>query len=177
MTMPTDLTLPPQSTRPAMPDPGTAAQTGSAPMGEVELLTFRVGAHEYSVDIMSVREIRGWTHATSLPHAPPYVRGVINLRGTVLPVLDLALRLGLDDDGPGERNVIIVVDSGGRSVGLRVDAVSDILSVSRADLQPPPDLSGNEAQTFVHALTLIDERMIRVLDLRHVMPQGVDAGS
>jgi purine-binding chemotaxis protein CheW len=147
------------------------------PLADVELLTFRVGDHEYSVDIMSVREIRGWTHATSLPHAPPYVRGVINLRGTVLPVLDLALRLGLDDEGPGERNVIIVVDSEGRTVGLRVDAVSDILTIPQAELQAPPDIAGDTAQVFVRALTLIEGRMVRVLDLRCVMPERQEAAS
>ncbi len=103
---------------------------------EIELLSFHVGDHEYSVDIMSVREIRGWTHTTSLPHSPEFVRGVINLRGTVLPVIDLDLRLGLDGSEPSERNVIIVVDIQGRSLGLRVDAVSDILSIPLDAMTP-----------------------------------------
>ena len=150
----------------------TPAQTD-----EVELLTFHVGGHEYSVDIMSVREIRGWTHATSLPHAPDYVRGVINLRGMVLPVLDLSRRLGLEDTGPDERNVIIVVDSGGRTVGLRVDAVSDILTVPIAELQPPPNLASTDAACFVRALTLIEGRMVRVLDLSSVMPETGEAAA
>ena len=89
---------------------------------QTEYLSFRIGDSEYSVEIMSVREIRGWTRTTSLPHAPHFVRGVINLRGTVLPVVDLALRLGLDASEPEERNVIIVVDVGTRVMGLRVDA-------------------------------------------------------
>ena len=142
--------------------------------GEVELLTFRVGGHGYAVDIMSVREIRGWAHATSLPHAPPHVRGVINLRGTVLPVLDLALRLGIEIDVPTDRSVVIVVDCGGRTVGLRVDAVTDIVTLPRDHLQPPPDLAGSEAQACICALTLIDGAMVRVLDLAGVMPPRVD---
>ena len=144
---------------------------------DLELLTFRSGGHEYSVDIMSVREIRGWTRATSLPHAPDYVRGVINLRGTVLPVVDLSLRLGLETEEPNDRNVIIGADVGGRMVGLRVDAVSDILSVPRSDLKPPPDMAADEDQSFVSALTIIDGRMVRVLDLPAVLPPGTEAAA
>lgn len=143
---------------------------------ELELLSFRVGDQEYSVDIMSVREIRGWTRATSLPHSPAYVRGVINLRGTVLPVIDLAQRLGLPSGGLTDRNVIIVVDINGRTVGLLVEAVSDILSIPRNELSPPPDLAADASQTFISALTIVDGRMIRVLDLGSVMP-ALDAAA
>lgn len=153
-------------------DEGT--QNASA---EVELLSFRVGDAEYSVDIMSVREIRGWTRATSLPHSPGYVRGVINLRGSVLPVIDLALRLGLDAEEPNDRNVIIVVDVSGRSVGLRVDAVSDILSFSRNDMQAPPDMAADRDLGFVQSLTVVDGRMIRILDLAAVVPSARDTAA
>jgi purine-binding chemotaxis protein CheW len=135
---------------------------------QTEYLSFRIEDNEYSVEIMSVREIRGWTRTTSLPHAPPFVRGVINLRGTVLPVVDLAVRLGLDASEPEERNVIIVVDVGSRVMGLRVDAVSDILAFSDDQLQPPPDMTSKSR--FVRALTILDERMVRVLDLEAVLP-------
>ena len=149
----------------------------SSDQNDLELLTFRTGNHEYSVDIMSVREIRGWTRATSLPHAPNYVRGVINLRGTVLPVVDLSMRLGLETDEPSDRNVIIVVDILGRTVGMRVDAVSDILSVPRSSLQAPPGMSADEDQSFVSALTIIEGRMVRVLDLVSVLPPGTEAAA
>lgn len=135
---------------------------------QTEYLSFRIEDNEYSVEIMSVREIRGWTRTTSLPHAPPFVRGVINLRGTVLPVVDLAVRLGLDASEPEERNVIIVVDVGSRVMGLRVDAVSDILAFSDDQLQPPPEMTSKSR--FVRALTILDERMVRVLDLEAVLP-------
>ena len=143
---------------------------------EQELLSFRVGDAEYSVDIMTVREIRGWTRATSLPHAPSYVRGVINLRGAVLPVIDLALRLGLPVEELHDRNVIIVVDVDGRNVGIRVDAVSDILAVPKSALQQPPDMNSDRDYGFVQALTIVDGRMIRILDLGAVVPsKGVAA--
>ena len=137
-----------------------------------EFLSFRIGESEYSVEIMSVREIRGWTRTTSLPHAPRFVRGVINLRGTVLPVVDLAMRLGLEETDPEERNVIIVVDVGARVMGLRVDAVSDILSFTRDQLQPPPDVATSSNAPFVKALTVLDDRMVRLLDLEVVLPTG-----
>lgn len=139
---------------------------------EVELLSFRLAEQEYSVDIMQVREIRGWTRATPLPHAPAHVRGVINLRGTVLPVVDLSTRLGMPPVEGDARNVIIVVQVGSQSAGLLVDAVSDILALPRSELQPPPDLIADTAHSFVQALTIVDGRMIRVLDLTAVLPDS-----
>ncbi|WP_172330924.1 chemotaxis protein CheW [Mangrovicoccus sp. HB161399] len=138
--------------------------------GEIELLSFRVGEQEYSVDIMSVREIRGWTKATPLPHAPSFVRGVINLRGTVLPIVDLASRLGLPSGEDSSRNVIIVVHVDGQTLGLLVNAVSDILSIPQDDMQVPPELAADVSHTFIRALTIYEGRMIRVLNLEAVMP-------
>lgn len=139
---------------------------------EIELLSFLVGGQDYSVDIMSVREIRGGAQATSLPHSPSYVRGVINLRGTVLPIMDLSKRLGMPDEQKNDRNVIIVVAVGERTVGLMVDAVSDILSISEEDMQPPPEMRIDQDRNFVSALTIVNDRMIRVLDLNAVMPES-----
>ena len=133
--------------------------------GTIELLTFQLAGHEYALDIMSVREIRSWTRATPLPHAPTCMRGVINLRGTVLPVLDLGDRLGLLPQVQSERAVIIVVTQGESLTGLLVDAVSDIVALTKDDLQPPPDLANGAATGMVSALTLIEERMVRVLNL------------
>lgn len=137
---------------------------------ELELLSFRLADEEYSVDIMSVREIRGWTRATPLPHAPAHVRGVINLRGTVLPVVDLSVRLGMEPVRGDARNVIIVVQVGNQTAGLLVNAVSDILALPRSELQPPPELAADAAHSFIEALTIVEGRMIRVLDLTAVLP-------
>lgn len=131
----------------------------------VELLTFQLSDQEYSLNIMSVREIRSWTKATPMPHAPSFMRGVINLRGTVLPVMDLAERLGLPRREHSDRNVIIVVKEGETLTGLLVDAVSDIITVKKEDLQPPPDTATQASPAVIRALTLIDDRMIRILDL------------
>ena len=148
------------------------AAGGAAATGETEYLSFGLGDAEYSVEIMSVRESRGWTRTTSLPHSPSYVRGVINLRGAVLPVIDLAVRLGLPATEPEDRNVIIVVDVETRTMGRRVDAVSDILTLSQDQLHPPPDVATSPGARFVKALTILDDRMVRVLDLAQVMPSS-----
>lgn len=137
---------------------------------EIELLSFLVGGQDYSVDIMSVREIRGGATATSLPHSPDYVRGVINLRGTVLPIMDLAKRLGMNTEVDSDRNVIIVVAIEERTVGLMVDAVSDILAIPEEEMQPPPEMPADNERNFVSALTIVDGRMIRILDLNAVLP-------
>ncbi|MEM6759567.1 MAG: chemotaxis protein CheW [Pseudomonadota bacterium] len=135
----------------------------------VELLTFKLGQQEYSLDIMCVREIRGWTQATPLPHAPSYMKGVINLRGTVLPVIDLAQRLGLPVTEQSDRNVIIVVKHDDTLAGLLVDAVSDIIALEDDDMKPPPDAAVGSQAGVVKSITLIDDRMIRALELSHLV--------
>ncbi len=136
-----------------------------------ELISFRIGEQEFCVDIMAVREIRGWTPATPVPHSPPFVRGVINLRGAVLPVIDLAERLGLGRAVETARHVIIVVQIGSRIVGLLVDAVCDILSTADHVVQRTPDLAGDQMQNFVRGLIALDGRMISLLDLDLVLDQ------
>lgn len=138
-----------------------------------ELISFRIGVQEFCVDIMVVREIRGWTQATALPRTPPYLRGVINLRGVVLPIVDLAARLGFPAAAPTERHVIIVAQIAGGSqlVGLLVDAVSDILTVADEAIQPPPDLATGTIREFVDGLLAIDGRMISLISLQHLLPR------
>ena len=135
-----------------------------------ELISFRIGAQEFCVDIMEVREIRGWTPATALPQAPVFVRGVINLRGAVLPIVDLGARLGLGTADPTARHVIIVAQVQNQIVGLLVDAVSDILTVTDDVIQPTPDVASDTAKTFVRGLLAIDGRMISLIGLERVLP-------
>lgn len=140
-----------------------------------ELISFRIGTQEFCVDVMSVREIRGWTPTTPLPHAPTYVRGVINLRGVVLPVVDLGGRLGLSMTDPTARHVIIVTRIGNQIVGLLVDAVCDILTVSENAIQTTPDLEYDTNKTFVRGLLPIDGRMISLITLENVLPAEAKA--
>jgi purine-binding chemotaxis protein CheW len=136
-----------------------------------ELISFRIGAQEFCVDIMAVREIRGWTAATALPQSPSFVCGVINLRGAVLPIVDLAARLGFESSETSERSVIIVCQIGEQVVGLLVDAVSDILSVTDDVIQATPDVGSDTAKTFVRGLLAIDGRMITMIGLERILPE------
>lgn len=139
----------------------------------MEVIAFKVHEDEYCVDIMSVREIRGWTPATRLPHVPPYVCGVINLRGAVLPIIDLAARFGFARTEPSERNVIIVAQIDGQLFGLLVDAVSDIMSITSDDLQPTPNIGSEQARVFVKNVIAREDQMIRFIDLKQILPQAM----
>ncbi|MFP5481049.1 MAG: chemotaxis protein CheW [Alphaproteobacteria bacterium] len=135
-----------------------------------ELVSFRVGGQDFCVDIMSVREIRGWTPATVLPHAPAYILGVINLRGAVVPIVDLAARMGLEPIRPDARHVIVICVVDNQTVGFLVDAVSDILSVKRTLIQPTPAVSSDITRAFFEGVIAIEQRMLRLIDIEAVLP-------
>lgn len=140
-----------------------------------EFVSFRISDQEFCVEIMSIREIRGWTQETILPHAPEFVRGVINLRGTVLPIVDLAGRLGLGLTEPTPRHVIVVAQLGGQMVGLLVEAVSDILSLKDEDIQPPPDVCSELVKKFMRGVVSTDDRMINLIELEDVLQTAQEA--
>ncbi len=131
-----------------------------------QLITFQMADKLLGVDIMAIREIRAWTPTTAIPHAPSFVRGVVNLRGTVLPVIDLSERLGWGRIDPTGRHVIIVLQIGSQLNGLIVDSVNDIVRVEPAEMQPPPELSQAGAERFLEGLIAVEDRMAMVLDLR-----------
>ncbi len=141
----------------------------------LELISFCIGDQEYCLDIMAVREIRGWTVATPLPHSPSYVRGVINLRGAVLPIIDLKARLGLGAAEPSARSVIIVVHIGKRLVGLLVDGVSEILAAERSSVQPTPNVGCDSVAQFVRGIIAMEGRMISWIALDEILPEDADA--
>jgi purine-binding chemotaxis protein CheW len=141
-----------------------------------ELIAFRIGEQEFCVDIMNVREIRGWTPATPLPRSPSYMKGVINLRGIVLPIIDLGARFGLATAEPTARHVIMVAHIGCRLVGLLVDAVSDIVQLTDSTIQPTPDVASDHVNTFVQGIYAVEGgRMISLIDLNHVLPAESEA--
>jgi len=130
-----------------------------------ELITFEVNGQIFGIDIMSIREIRAWTPVTPLPRVPHYVAGVVNLRGTVLPVVDLAARLGWRPTEATHRHAIIVAQIDGQARGLIVDSVSDIVTIPDGALQPPP-VTGDDAMIqFIEGLAAIDDTMVMVLAL------------
>ncbi|MWD26481.1 chemotaxis protein CheW [Aquicoccus sp. SCR17] len=138
-----------------------------------EVVAFRVSGQDFCFDIMSVREIRGWTETTLLPHAQPYVKGVINLRGSVVPVVDLSERLGLGAIEPGPRHVIIITVIGSQTVGLLADVVSDILTVNEEDIQPVPEIAADEVKAYISGVVVVEGKMIRKMDLSRVLPTAI----
>lgn len=148
-----------------MIDPTIAA---SSP--ENEFIAFRLGRQDFCVEIRSVREIRGWTEETIIPHAPQYVRGAINLRGAVLPIVDLSDLLGMGPAIPTERHAIVVVQLEEQVIGLIVDAVSDILTLSDASIQPTPDIASDLAKRFIRGTASIESQLVSVMDLQNVLP-------
>ncbi len=138
------------------------ASTKAAPR---ELISFYIAEQSFCIDIMAVREIRGWTSATPLPHAPSTSRGVINLRGAVLPVVDLGSLLGLSATAATKQNVIIVVESVGQVVGLLVDGVSDILTLTNEMLQPAPPIAAGAGISNIAGLVEIEGRLLTLLRL------------
>ena len=136
---------------------------------EVEFVTFSAGKQSFSIEITQVREIRRWSPVTALPHAPHEVLGVMNLRGSVIPIYDLAARFGLGQTPENPRNVIVVAMHGGQTVGLLVEAVSEILSVSREQIQETPDIRSEMARQSITGVIPIENGMTRVIDLGAVL--------
>jgi purine-binding chemotaxis protein CheW len=134
-----------------------------------ELITFGIANQRFGIDIMTVREIRAWSPVTRLPRVPDYVAGVVNLRGAVLPVIDLAARLGWTPTEATPRNPIIVIEHDGQMRGLIVHDVADIVSIEAGSLQLP-DAMGDETIThFLEGIAPLGEEMVMVLDLMRLM--------
>jgi purine-binding chemotaxis protein CheW len=147
-------------------------------VGKSDVVAFKLADQDFCIDIGLVREIRGWTPTTMLPHAPDYVKGVINLRGSVVTVVDLSARLGFGAATPSHRHVVIIAMHAGRIVGLLADLVSDILPINDDHIQAVPDIASNPAREFiVGMITLEDGRILRKIDLAQLLPtaHGVDA--
>jgi purine-binding chemotaxis protein CheW len=147
---------------------GILMQASHLPASGSELISVKVGDQLFAIDIMSVREIRGWNTSTPLPHAPAYVLGMINLRGAVLPVLDLSARLGLAPRRPDSSSVVVVAELGGRPVGLLVDAVCDIVTLNDGELQAPPEVGADIR--FVRGVITLGQDIIILLDLDDALP-------
>ncbi|HKX36411.1 MAG TPA: chemotaxis protein CheW [Rhizorhapis sp.] len=137
---------------------------------DVRLITVRAGSQDFGIDMLAVREIRGWSEPTPLPQAPSYVRGMVQLRGVVIPVIDLGDRLGLGAAAPTAKSVLVVVERNAQLVGLLVDSVSDLVVLPQASLQPAPQLQGNPATAFVAATVALEGRILGALRLDSVIP-------
>ncbi|MDF3981055.1 chemotaxis protein CheW [Luteibacter sp. PPL201] len=151
-----------------MNQPASNAATAEA----AQYLSVNLGNEEYGVDILAVREIRGWTAVTRIPQAPPYVLGVLNLRGAIVPVLDLRLRFGLAREEYTATTVCVIVMVAGRQFGVVVDAVSDVVEVAPDGVRPVPDMGTTVDTEYLKGLTSVGERMVLLLDVdRLLQPQ------
>jgi len=130
-----------------------------------QYLTFKLHQEEYGVEILKVQEIKGFTQVTPVPNTPAYVRGVINLRGTVVPVLDLRARFRMESADYNQFTVIIVVNLHDRIVGLVVDAVSDVLNFRHEDVEPTPDFGVGVDTSFITGLAKVEDRLVLLLNL------------
>jgi purine-binding chemotaxis protein CheW len=136
--------------------------------GELQLVVFRLKEQVYGVDINHVLEIIRATGVTAIPGAPAFVEGVINLRGRVIPVIDLARRLGLGTTGRSENTRIIIVEVGGATAGMVVDGVSEVLRLSPDDIQPPPAMVAGVSAAFLQGIALVGERLVILLDVTRI---------
>lgn len=139
-----------------------------------QFISFTIGDEEYGVDIMAIREIKGWVASTELPNTPDYMRGVINLRGAIIPILDLRARFGAGLTEAQARHVIIVVAVRQRVVGILVDGVADIITVAVGDIQPIPELDHGDTSDFLTGLVTVDGRMVALLDLNTLFHMELD---
>jgi purine-binding chemotaxis protein CheW len=141
-----------------------------------QYLTFLLADTEYGVDILRVQEIRGWDTVTPLPNTPEYARGVMNLRGAIVPIIDLRQRFGLEHLAYGETTVVVVLkvvcDHGDRIMGLVVDAVSDVYDVSGAQLKPLPDCGESLRTKCVTGLATVGKKMVVLLAVDHLLQDG-----
>ena len=131
----------------------------------IEIIAFRLHNQEFCLRTTTIREIRGWAPATPIPHSPPDVVGVINLRGTVIPIIDLACKLGLPSSSTNERSAIVVTEVGGMVIGILVDQVSDILTVKASDLQPAPEVTTSFDRAFTEGIITRENGMICFLNM------------
>jgi purine-binding chemotaxis protein CheW len=137
--------------------------------GRAEFISFSIGEEQYGVDIMAVREIKGWSEITHLPKQPDYVRGVLNLRGVMVPIIDLRCRFGQGKTEATPLHVVIVVQVESRLVGLLADRVLDILAFEASQIQPVPQIARSSHVDFLSGLVTIDGTMIALVDLAHLL--------
>ncbi|MGY5810011.1 chemotaxis protein CheW [Rhizobium sp. LEGMi198b] len=143
----------------------------------LEIIAFHLSDRQFCIRTTSIREIRGWAAATPLPHAPPHLLGVMNLRGSVIPVIDLAAKLGVPSAVDTSRSAIVVVEVGQGVIGLVVDQVSDILSISGDRIQPIPDLGTAFDPAFAHGIIPLEHDMVCFLNLHHMFANVMQASA
>jgi purine-binding chemotaxis protein CheW len=146
----------------------TAARDAQA-AGVNEFLTFTLGAEEYGVDILKVQEIRGYGTVTRIPEAPDFVKGVINLRGTIVPVVDMRIKFRLGKADYDTFTVMIILNVANRVVGMVVDSVSDVVALTPGQIRPAPELGSSVGAQFLTGIGALDQRMLILVDIERLM--------
>ncbi len=134
-----------------------------------EFLSFRLGEEEYGVDILRVQEIRGYESVTRIANAPEYVKGVVNLRGTIVPIVDMRIKLGLGQPVYDEFTVVIVLNIGNRVIGMVVDSVSDVITLSGEQIRPAPPMGSSLDSDYLIGIGTLDDRMLILVDIDKMM--------
>jgi purine-binding chemotaxis protein CheW len=134
-----------------------------------QYLTFTLGQEEYGVEILKVQEIKGYAAITPIPNTPPYIKGVMNLRGTIIPVVDLRAKFGLAATEYNQFTVIIVVRVGAKVIGVIVDAVSDVLNIPSTDIQAAPDFGAQVETRFISGMAKAGEKLVVLLEIEKVI--------
>jgi purine-binding chemotaxis protein CheW len=142
-----------------------------AAAASTEFISFAIGEEQYGVDIMAVREIKGWSSVTQLPSQPDYMRGVLNLRGVMVPIVDLRCRFGQGQTEESAMHVVIVVQVDAKTVGLLADRVLDIVAVEASRVQPVPQVSRNARTDYLSGLVTIEESMIALINLKNLLAE------
>lgn len=137
--------------------------------GTNEFLTFRLGGEEYGIDILTVKEIRGHDPVTRIANSPTFIKGVINLRGTIVPVVDLRHKFNLEHAADQRQSVVIILNVAQRVVGVVVDSVSDVIALTAEQIKPAPEFGGGLATDFIRGLGSIDGRMLIMVDIEKLM--------
>lgn len=134
-----------------------------------EYLTFRLGGEEYGIDILRVQEIRSYEAPTRLANAPSFVKGVINLRGVIVPIIDLRLKLACDVVDYNAFTVVIVLNVKGTEIGAVVDSVSDVVGITASAIKPAPQFQGRVDSNYVTGIAKLDDRMLVIMDIEGLM--------
>ena len=134
-----------------------------------EYLTFTLGKEEYGIDILKVQEIRGYEAVTRIANAPAFIKGVINLRGVIVPIVDLRIKFDLGEPTYDQFTVVIILNIGKRVVGIVVDGVSDVIQLNADSLHPPPEFGSVLDTRYILGLGTVDQRMIIMVDIEQLM--------
>jgi len=151
-----------------------AATAATAETGPTQLISFAIGDDQYGVDIMAVREIKGWTEITPLPRQPQYVRGVLNLRGVIVPIVDLRCRFGQGLTEATVLHIVIIVHIAGKPVGLLADRVLDIVSLDSTEVKPVPRVAQAQRLNFLSGLVTTEDGMIALIDLSNLLSLPIE---